>query len=1231
MERLIGQSLDRYRLDSVLGEGGMGAVFKAHDVTLERDVAVKVMHPHFARMSDFQERFLREARSAARLSHPGIIQVYDFGQARSHLYIVMEFIPGDDLHQILHDLKAANQWIVLPEAIELVRQISLALDYAHQQGVFHRDVKPANIMLKPEPSESLPYRPVITDLGLAKLAEDALMTQEGTSMGTPAYMSPEQASGEKVDARSDVYSLGILLYELAVGQLPFQVKTLTEAIRCHTKEPPPPPRSLRPDLPQPLEQVMLQALRKNPNDRFPSARTFAQALAALPGAPAPDKALPPPHEKVISLVTVQDEDEGMELRGPSIFDEFPRTPPDLKQDRVVVLARDRTSQTVSLTPQGLTIGRAADNDLVLSDQTVSRHHARLDFDGADYRIVDLNSTNGTRLGDVRVLPAVPQVWAPDKPLRIGDFWLRLERAHRETEPAAETFLSSEGMMVDATQIHARPGAGRVGLFLDTPALAIEPGSSTVAHLTVLNQGPLVDHFETTVLGIPTAWLEIATPIVRLLPGMHQEIQVIFRPPRSPLVHAGPHPLTFRVTSQDAPDEMAEIQATLTVAAFYQFDLDLRPRRQSGMTEASFQIQVSNQCNANLTIELTGRDAEGGCQYLFEPAQVVLPAGQDGPVQLTVRSSSPLLGEKARLIPFTITAVSAVAPELTQEVHGEWMQAPPAFEVTMRPLRQSGFAWGTFTLLVNNVGDSDLTVEFTAMDPEEGCQYTFQPPRLVVPAGQEHPVQLQVRPRARLPGAATKTYLFTVTARAAEALGVTRQVQGEWQQTPPRFELDLRPKRQSGVGRGIFAVAIHNQSDTDLTVHLEATDPEAGCQCTFQTPQMTVPAGQERSAELQVRSKAPLPGTTPKLFPFSVTAHPIQAPGVIRQVHGEWEQVPPTFEVALHPQKQSQAREGRFRVQIRNLSDGNLTMQLVAIDPEGRCLYTFDSSQMAVPSSGERSTGLQVRSKTRVRGEETRTHPFTITARPSEAPAVTREVQGQWEELPRRLAAPGVVAPLLLTIVGWAIAFIAGVILTEIIMSTSGQILFESLALATGYEIAEFGFPMLVGLIRGLITGAVGGLIMGIALSWAARAFRGKQVVALILGWAIVWGIARLASQLLVDTGWAESIVFWAIYGAAVGLVGGSLTGRALRQVQPSTKVSIVTTAWIIAWAASEALLTWLWLRGFDPLWPLVDFFGSLGIVDDPFLLTYTALLGLTAGTIGGLIMFLHLRQASSRQ
>ena len=189
MDELVGTLLDRYEILELLGEGGMGAVYKARDVTLQRDVAIKVLHRHIARQADFEARFLQEARSAAKLDHSGIVQVYDFDQAQNRLYIVMKLIAGANLRQMLEELKETGKWIPLDEGVQLVRQVSLALDYAHRRGVLHRDIKPDNIMIEPEASDGLPYHPVITDLGLAQLAEGGIETRQGSSMGTPVRLA----------------------------------------------------------------------------------------------------------------------------------------------------------------------------------------------------------------------------------------------------------------------------------------------------------------------------------------------------------------------------------------------------------------------------------------------------------------------------------------------------------------------------------------------------------------------------------------------------------------------------------------------------------------------------------------------------------------------------------------------------------------------------------------------------------------------------------------------------------------------------------------------------------------------------------------------------------------------------------------------------------------------------------------------------------------------------------
>jgi serine/threonine protein kinase/uncharacterized membrane protein len=891
MEQLVGQSLKgRYRLDRLQGEGGMGAVFKARDLTLQRDVAVKIMHPRYARQPTFRERFLQEARAAAALDHPGIVRVHDFGEAQSYLFIVMEFIAGDDLRQMLQDLKATNQWVVLSEAVQLLRQVCLAIDYAHHQGVLHRDIKPDNVMVKPEPAEGLPYRPVLTDLGLAKLAGGEQLTQEGTSMGTPAYMSPEQALGEETDARSDVYSLGILLFELSTGQLPFRVRTITEAIRSHAHQPPPPPRSIRPELPQLLTDLILKALEKDPDDRFPSAMALAEALAQIPSAATEIAASPTFPQGNVSLLT-QHQQSLVRERGPSILDEFPDLATDPTQDHILVLDADQTMRAVTMKPQGLTIGRGADNDVVIDNPSVSRRHARVDFDGTSYEVTDLDSTNGTFLANVKLLPGVPGLWTPEKPVRIGNTWLRLQRASQPARPAGPTIFRSDGTMIAPSMIRSSAGTGRVGLFLEETSLSVEPGSSTMVQFVVLNQGSLVDHFEVTVEGIPKEWVQAPTAALRLLPGVHQDVQATFRPPRSLQSRAGEYPLTIRVTSRDAPDEVAEVSLPLTVTAFYEVSLDLRPRKQRGMSEGTFQVHVSNRGNADVTVRLEAVDPEDGCQYAFDPAQMDLPPGDERTAQLRVRPRTTVPSTLGRSYYFTVTARAVEAPHLSQQVQGEWAQTPPVFEMSLRPQRARGLAEGHFRLHINNHSDASLDLRLEATDPEEGCLYILEPAELALPPGQEKLVQLRVRPRRPLSSTASRTYDFTVTARPAEAPSLTRQVHGEWVHSAPALDLDIQPQRQERPTEGMFRLQINNRGETSLTVQLDATDPARGCFYTFHPSRAEVPAGQDRLVELKVRGRGSPPTTGSRSHAFTVTAQPVEAPRLTWQVQGEWVQIP----------------------------------------------------------------------------------------------------------------------------------------------------------------------------------------------------------------------------------------------------------------------------------------------------------------------------------------------------
>ncbi len=297
---MIGRTIEHYRIDLMLGQGGMAGVYRATDLRLQRQVAIKIMHPHLAAHSSFQQRFLQEARASARLDHPNIIRVLTFNNLSGDLFLVMELITGGSMRQYVKRLSEEARFIDYPEAIEVVRQLAEALDYAHSQGMIHRDIKPDNVLLKPESSAPrLSYRPILTDFGLAKLTvSTASEITEQQPVGTYPYMSPEQCLAEKIDHRSDIYSLGIMLFELSVGRLPFNPKSIAEAARMHGREAVPIPSTLRPGYPADLERIVLRCLQKDPAQRYATANELALDLQSLLrpilSPPSSGVATPPP-------------------------------------------------------------------------------------------------------------------------------------------------------------------------------------------------------------------------------------------------------------------------------------------------------------------------------------------------------------------------------------------------------------------------------------------------------------------------------------------------------------------------------------------------------------------------------------------------------------------------------------------------------------------------------------------------------------------------------------------------------------------------------------------------------------------------------------------------------------------------------------------------------------------------------------------------------------------------
>ncbi|MGH7521845.1 MAG: serine/threonine-protein kinase, partial [Gemmatimonadales bacterium] len=270
-------TLGEYEVMGMLGRGGMATVYLAHDIALDRKVAIKVMSPHLIAGEGMAERFKREARTAGSLSHPHIIPIYAVKEAGDLLFFVMKFVEGRPLDGIIHEVGA----LPFPMAQTIMQQVGSALGYAHRRGIIHRDIKPANIML------DVDGWAMVTDFGIAKVTDKQSLTMTGATVGTPSYMSPEQCAATKeLSQASDQYSLGVVAYEMLAGRLPFSADSVMAIMYAHFNESPAPIQGVRPDCPPAIADAVTRMLAKDPEQRWP---TVEAAVAAFGGAPlAPD-------------------------------------------------------------------------------------------------------------------------------------------------------------------------------------------------------------------------------------------------------------------------------------------------------------------------------------------------------------------------------------------------------------------------------------------------------------------------------------------------------------------------------------------------------------------------------------------------------------------------------------------------------------------------------------------------------------------------------------------------------------------------------------------------------------------------------------------------------------------------------------------------------------------------------------------------------------------------------
>lgn len=455
-EKMENQVIHNFEIQDVIGRGGMGLVYRAYHPDLQRYAAVKIMRPELANQPGFYERFLQEARTAARLEHPNIVDVLNFGRFEDSYYLMMDYIDGPSLRDLVTENRDG---LPLWDVVQIFWQIADVLVYSHAEGVLHRDLKPDNILLTHSIRPNLPYRAVVTDFGLVKLAQNSILeTQEGISVGTPAYMSPEQCRGEAVDGRTDIYALGVMLYEAVTGQRPYPIRGLFDAAKFHSSGKLVAPRALNSAIPNKLDLLIRQMLIPDCDKRVANAKEVVDSLQMMIKALSQDAR----GKNVTSTLQKRITEETklpsslLELEGAK--DEVGSTPAVSGADEpnyyVRVAYKDEWEEKVyPLSDEPVRVGRLSTADIVLDrpERYVSKNHCEMVLREGRVLIRDLGSTNGTIMKGGKLPANVYHEWQTGEEVMLGPFKLILKsRKELESVPSPPAEATSRA---PTTRVH----------------------------------------------------------------------------------------------------------------------------------------------------------------------------------------------------------------------------------------------------------------------------------------------------------------------------------------------------------------------------------------------------------------------------------------------------------------------------------------------------------------------------------------------------------------------------------------------------------------------------------------------------------------------------------------------------------------------------------------------------------------------------------------------------------
>ncbi len=678
MSDLIGQTLDHYRIDRLLGQGTLGTVYRAQDLQSDEPAALKIIHANYAVQASFRNQFQRDMQLMIPFRHPNLAEVYATGYTNDLLYVVTEYLEGDSLRQYIQRTIGNKQFPHLDTVIAYSAQIANGLHYAHDQGILHLNIKPTNILMKDLNDDEKQL--IITDLGMQQLVRGGFNSEVSAPVGALPYIAPEIASGGTGDVEADVYALGVILYELASGKLPFVPRTLADAVRMHTQTPVPLPSYFRPGLPRLLEEMILQCLEKDPSNRFQSAGELARALENL-------------RIRLEHVYTTQyNLDDDLAYSTMVAYETIPNiqeipTEPRVETeqigyDRLVISGSGIPTRAIAFDKPSYVIGRDPNADITLDSDHISRYHVRIQKSNGTYYVMDLGSMNGIWLGNDPVpLPAnTLREWHSGTKLRLGEFTVLLESADSVYQPLPpmESVIVDEVEEIPQEQFVTEEQVPLdISVTLTPRKVIVVPGENQAMQLTLNNLSGRVDHFTISLrnTNIKDDWVDLPGTAIEMLQDTSQSVPINFRPPRDSQSLAGLYSFEVVIESRGQRNTYpAVVYGQVQIEPFYNFSIDLHPKRLRGGRKQPH-LLIRNEGNTRQLYNITARDPEEELNiYVSVPAPSIAPGGEQD-VQLNVNSKRRAIFGTTNSYPFEVIVSDPQALVESQTENGT-LTVPP---------------------------------------------------------------------------------------------------------------------------------------------------------------------------------------------------------------------------------------------------------------------------------------------------------------------------------------------------------------------------------------------------------------------------------------------------------------------------------------------------------------------------------------------------------------------------